>query len=53
MIFPKDTPVTNLHLTLLDKMNVRPETIAARGKTTYYSDNSNDVAKASPHLDMM
>ena len=29
------------------------DALAARGKTTYYSDNSNDVAKASPHLDMM
>jgi hypothetical protein len=29
------------------------KTLTARGKTTYYSDNSNDVAKASPHLDMM
>ena len=39
LVCPKDTPVTNLHLTLLDRMGVHPETIGdSTGKVEHISE---------------
>ena len=39
LVFPKGTPMTNLYLTLLDRMGVRPETIGdSNGELQHLSD---------------
>jgi hypothetical protein len=39
LICPKDTPVTNLHLSLLDRMGVHPESIGdSTGKLEHVAD---------------
>jgi len=39
LVFPKDTPLTNLYLTLLDRMGVRPESIGdSTGRLEHLAD---------------
>jgi hypothetical protein len=39
LAYPKDTPLTNLYLTLLDGMGVRPESIGdSNGKLEHLAD---------------
>jgi hypothetical protein len=39
LVYPRDTPVTNLHLTLLDRMGVRPQKVGdSTGKLQHLTD---------------
>ena len=39
LVYPRDTPLTNLYLTLLDRMGVRPESIGdSTGKLEHLAD---------------